>query len=111
MTGNFSDDEYNLEDLAVNLNQHLEVVPYTGPHVYTAVLIDVDTNNSADASESFIVEKIIVKISGEVQQNIDDKSEKIEESNSAQGYLTCCSKNDLEDLIDVLPKPFGMTKN
>ena len=75
------------------------------------MLIDVDTNNSADASESFIVEKIIVKISGEVQQIIDDKSEKIEESNSAQGYLTWCSKNDLEDLIDVLPKPFGMTKN
>lgn len=47
------------------------------------MLIDVDTNNSTDASELFIVEEIIVEISGEVQQIIYDKCEKIKETNSA----------------------------
>ena len=84
VTGNFSDDEYSLEDLEINLNQHWELGLYIGPHkVITAMLIDVDTNNSTDASELFIVEEIIVEISGEVQQIIDDKCEKIKQTNSA----------------------------
>ena len=85
------------------MNQLRELDPNLSPEeINASTLIDVDANISTDASKPLTVEEIIAEISGEGDQVIDDESEEVEESSSTE--VTCPSRNDLDDAIDVLSK-------